>query len=284
MWRNQTKVGLKVFQVLAGWKRPQNEEIRPRWDWKAHIDPMQMYHPLRRNQTKVGLKAYSPDGRRMLVAEEIRPRWDWKYKHCGCPRSTRLAEEIRPRWDWKSMHLGHQSQCHGRRNQTKVGLKVYIDAHGLGDVIQKKSDQGGIESRKDALDPRIADVRRNQTKVGLKAAPQSLCKKEQPRRNQTKVGLKVNTAIGEVKDGINKKKSDQGGIERLIGGIGLLLLLMEEIRPRWDWKFFTPFSLYFKKDRRNQTKVGLKEAWVGHVGFSCSEEIRPRWDWKCRER
>ena len=78
------------------------------------------------------------------------------------------------------------------------------------------------------------------------------------------------------------KKSDQGGIERLLSGASLPLLRRRNqtkvgLKDPGDVVFINPES-----SRRNQTKVGLKEA--THDGkrrrWGGREEIRPRWDWK----
>ena len=189
------------------------EEIRPRWDWnctarrvasvmlKKKSDqggieimkrPTVPICTARRNQTKVGLKWVRAQGGGSQAGEEIRPRWDWNTSSRSL-RRTSHPEEIRPRWDWNRapyaprLALFRRNQ---RRNQTKVGLKCIQRKGSIEAVLEKKSDQGGIEIPIRIIS-HLLQTWRNQTKVGLKCAWGSCL--WSPHREE--------------------KKSDQGGIE-----------------------------------------------------------------------
>ena len=67
--RNQTKVGLKSWEVQRGLCGGSEKEIRPRWDWNSLGDDTLVGSTEERNQTKVGLKSLLRRGGRRRSEE-----------------------------------------------------------------------------------------------------------------------------------------------------------------------------------------------------------------------
>ena len=98
---------------------------------------------------------------------------------------------------------------------------------------------------------------RNQTKVGLKY-PLNMAYETFYKKKSDQGGIEIEILDKVIRSYI-MKKSDQGGIEIKEYELRSVRDGREEIRPRWDWNWWSSFcSSLSVSSRRNQTKVGLK--------------------------